>query len=824
MLKSFPNSFVMIRFYERAQAYHGFVRTLRANVTGYFDPEKLFRDARHTIYNEINSGYLLRLRLMICVCIIFQKSKQNGEFESKSFYFCSNAERILSSLVIYAKIDKAFRKILESIDSFVRNGSGWTIKQIEFIDIHLGNYRELRGGCAHAVKLPIRLKNKKSLLNILCHDNKCFLYCIAAKLFPAKNNKGRVSKYKKYIKYFDTRGITFPVKLVDIYKFERKNNLKIHVFGYENNDVFPIYVSKNLKSRQPDIDLLYYEKHFFFITNFGRFLNSKPGLYHFCRNCLNGFQRKATLESHRQICEKQNPQKLSLPSNLTLKFNALNKMLYHPYAAYADFECVCSKIPTVLPNTSKSFSCAFEKHTAVSYTLIVLDINDNIVFHEFYLGVDAVTKFLNTLKFVYSKVMEKMKTIIPMNTNLSAIYNENICHICGKEFIPGEIKTRDHCHYSGHIRGLAHQSCNINMRATYFLPVIIHNAKNYDNHLILKHIPENYVQNIHIIPVNLEKFTMFTLDTIKFIDSYQFLDVSLESLVYHLVKSGHKFNIFNRFYQNEKNRHLLLRKGLFPYSYFQSLDVLEETGLPPRSAFYNRLTESDISREDYEHACAVYKAFDCKKFSDYLELYQNCDVILLAEVFTSFRRTAMNYYSLDPVHFVTSADLTWNAGLKLTKIELQLFSDINDYVWLQSQMRGGICFLGKRHATANDPYIPETYNSDKDNSFLIALDANNLYGFVMIQPLPYGNFRWLTDSEVKKFNILETTPNSSVGYLLEVDLDYPEELHILHDDLPMAPEHLKITYEMLSPHAKNLCDSLNLKHILPCKKLTPNFF
>lgn len=695
------------------------------------------------------------------------------------------------------------------------------------MDLHLGNYREFRGGCAHAVQLPARLKNKKSLLNIRCHDNKCFIYCIAAKLYPVKRNKERVSNYLKCVKkYFNTRNISFPVKLSDVYKFEIKNNLKIHIFGYENKDVFPLYVSKNTKkSRYPDVDLLYYDKHFFLITNFRRFLNFKPGIYYFCRNCLNGFQRKSTLDSHSLICEKQNPQKLSIPSKLSLKFNALSKMLYHPFAAYADFECICSKIHTVLPNTGESFVFPFEKHTAVSYTLIVLDINDAIIFHEFYVGSDAVANFLNTLKIVYKKVMTKMKKIIPMNTNLRALYNENVCHICGNEFNPGDIKTRDHCHWTdGHIRGLAHQSCNINMRAAYFLPVMIHNGKNYDNHLILKEIPENYAQNIYIIPVNLEKFTMFSLDTIKFIDSFQFLDKSLESLVQNLLKSGHEFKIFNNFYQNEENRELLLRKGIFPYSHFDSLNVLEELGLPPKSAFYNRLTQKDITEEEYQHACAVFKAFECKTFSDYLELYQNCDVILLAEVFTSFRRTAMNYYQLDPVHFVTRADLTWNAGLKLSKIEVQLFSDVNDYVWVESQMRGGICFLGKRHVIANDPYIPETYNPNKDNSFIICLDANNLYGFVMVQPLPYGNFRWLSEAEVKKFNILETTPTSSVGYLLEVDLDYPKELHNYHDDLPMAPEHLNITYNMLSPHAKKLCDSLNLKHVLPCKKLTPNFF
>ena len=816
----------MIRFYEKEVAYHGYVKTLRANITNYIDPEKLFRDARSIIFNEINSGYLLRLRIIICLSILFQKTKENEPIQLKNFYFCSKTERILSSFMIYSKIDKAFRKILESIDAFIRQGSGWTIRNIEYIDVHLGNYRELRGGC-HVVQLPVRLKNKKSLLNIRCYDNKCLLYCVAAKLFPVKYNKTRASKYKKQIKCFNTQGMTFPVKLSDICAFERKNNLKIHVFGIENNDVFPLYVSKNEnKSRYPNIDLLFFQNHYFLITNLGSFLISKPGLYYFCRNCMNGFQRKSTLNSHKLLCEKQNPQKLSIPSNLTLKFNALSKMLYHPYAAYADFECICAKISTVLPNTDKSFTCPFEKHVAVSYTLVVLDVNDTIVFHEFYVGHDAVMKFLETLKSVYIKVMQEMKKKLPMNTDLKSNYNENICYICEKEFLPGQIKTRDHDHFSndGQIRGLAHQSCNVNLRATYFLPVIIHNSKNYDNHLILKHIPENYAQSISIIPVNLEKFTMFTLDSIKFLDSFQFLDTSLENLVQNLIKSNHEFKIFNCFYQNEKNRNLLLRKGVFPYSYFQSLSVLNEPGLPPKSAFYNRLTETDISDQDYEHALAVYEAFGCKRFSDYLEIYQNCDVILLAEVFTSFRRASMNYYSLDPVHFITSADLTWNAGLKLTKVELQLFSDINDYIWVESQMRGGICFLGKRYAVSNDPYISENYNPNKENSYIIGVDANNLYGFAMCQPLPYGNFRWLSQSEIDTFNILDTTPNSSVGFLLEIDLEYPQELHCLHDDLPMAPQHLNITYDMLSEHAKKLCDSLNLKHVLPCKKLTPNFF
>ena len=822
-----------INFYQRASSFGGYVRSLRADLTNYIDIDQLFVDARSIIYNELNVSVVLRIRLIICVCILFEKTN-NHEIETKNFYFCSKAERILSNTMIYEKIDNAFKKIRESIDSFIRNGSNWVVKKIQYIDLHIGNYRDIRGGCIHAAQLPARFKNKQSLLNIQCRDNKCFIYNVIAKLYPMSQkskNYRRVTNYKKYVKYFNMRGITYPVKLCDVPKFEKLNNLIINVFSYEDNEIYPLYISKKRETKRAVIDLFLYEKHYYLIKNLSSFLQDpkkKNSIRYFCRNCLNGFQRQSSLISHKEICEVHKPQKLSLPTNFSVKFNALPKMLYHPFSAFADFECITQKISTALPCSSKSFTCQLEKHEAVSYTLIVIDINDRIIFHEFYVGVDAATKFLITLKKVFNKVMEKMKKIVPMNTNLRTDYDKNTCHICQNEFKIGEIRTRDHSHWStdGHIRGLAHQSCNLNMRATYFLPVVIHNSKNYDNHLILKGIPQNYVESVYIIPVNTEKFTMFYLDSVKFIDSFQFLDSSLESLVQNLKKSDHKFNIFNQFFENEneENKKMLLGKGIFPYSYFESLSILEEKSLPPKNAFYNQLTKSNISDEDYEHACAVYKAFKCKTFSDYLELYQNLDVVLLSEVFTSFRRTSISYYKLDPIHFVTSADLTWNAGLKLSKIELELFRDINDYIWLENHMRGGICLLGKRYAVANDPYIPESYNSNIENSFIFSLDANNLYGYSMIQSLPYGNFHWLTLSEIQNFNILQTTENSPMGFILEVDLLYPTELHNMHDDLPMAVEHLHITYDMLSPHAKRLCDSLNLKHLFPCKKLTPNFF
>ncbi|GFT73877.1 uncharacterized protein TNCV_1353341 [Trichonephila clavipes] len=139
-------------------------------------------------------------------------------------------------------------------------------------------------------------------------------------------------------------------------------------------------------------------------------------------------------------------------------------------------------------------------------------------------------------------------------------------------------------------------------------------------------------------------------------------------------------------------------------------------------------------------------------------------------------------------------------------------------------MRGGICFLGKRHDKANNPYVVETYNEKKPHNYIVALDANNLYGYVMSQPLPIGNFSWLTPEEINDFNVFNYDQNSKVEFVIEVDLRCPKHLQLQTNDLPLAPKHLNITYDMLSPYSKRLCDKFNLRHTLPSKKLTPNFY
>jgi len=123
--------------------------------------------------------------------------------------------------------------------------------------------------------------------------------------------------------------------------------------------------------------------------------------------------------------------------------------------------------------------------------------------------------------------------------------------------------------------------------------------------------------------------------------------------------------------------------------------------------------------------------------------------------------------------------------LKMTKQWLELLNDYNMILMIENGIRGGISQCSNRYAVANNKYMKENYDKTKESTFLEYLDANNLYGWAMSKYLPYGGFKW-GDTNIDVLNIPD---DSHKGYILEVGLSYPKELHDLHSDLPVAPEN-----------------------------------
>jgi len=166
---------------------------------------------------------------------------------------------------------------------------------------------------------------------------------------------------------------------------------------------------------------------------------------------------------------------------------------------------------------------------------------------------------------------------------------------------------------------------------------------------------------------------------------------------------------------------------------------------------------------------------------------------------------------------VTLPSLAWTSALKFTGVELDLITDPDAYLMIENNMRGGIATISHRHASATNPLV-EGYDPTKPTSYITYLDANNLYGDAMSNPLTVGKFQFLPQTEIDQFDLMSVPPVGDTGYIIECDLIYPEHLHPLHSDYPLAPEHLTVNVEMLSPFATQFIN----KEWKSSKKLIPN--
>ena len=195
-----------------------------------------------------------------------------------------------------------------------------------------------------------------------------------------------------------------------------------------------------------------------------------------------------------------------------------------------------------------------------------------------------------------------------------------------------------------------------------------------------------------------------------------FMSSSLDSLVNNLAWGGHEFWGFESY--NCSQRELLIRKGIYPYKYMESWDRFKETGLPGIKRFYSNLNMSGVSDTDYEHACSVWQEFGIRNMGEYHDLYLRTDVILLADVFESFRRVCLENYRLDSSHFYTAPGLAWKACLKKTGIRSELLLDPDMLLMFKRGIRGGITQSVHRWAAVNNPYMGSEYDPSHPTKYL----------------------------------------------------------------------------------------------------------
>ena len=200
----------------------------------------------------------------------------------------------------------------------------------------------------------------------------------------------------------------------------------------------------------------------------------------------------------------------------------------------------------------------------------------------------------------------------------------------------------------------------------------------------------------------------------------------------------------------------------------------------------------DITNVDYRHGKTIFEYLVNNNLGDYHGLYVQSDILLFADVFENFRNMCIKVYKLDPARFLSAPGLAWQACLKKTKVELELLTDVDMLLTVEKGIRGEICHAIYRYAKGNNKYI-KNYNKDIEESFLAYLDDNNLHGWAMSQKLSASGFKW--KKNMLKFNgefIKNYDKDSDKGYILKVDVEYPKNLHGLHEDLPFLPQRMEI--------------------------------
>ena len=783
-------------------------------------------------------------KVQFCLACTFRK-EVNEIVTYTLGYFVSENFIITQSRNIDEIIENVREEFDEKIAVFESRGSGWALDDCDRLDLRIGVYNPLGGGCH--IDLPKQLKNKHAIINIESKDNKCFLWSVCAALYSTSNHPERAEQYYKYEKLIYTDGIEFPTKLNKIDKFELKNeklDIAINVYSYDKNNISislvnPLRISKNYNAKNI-VNLLLFDGHYFWIKNLNRLIGNFASInHHFCHACFASFDRKSRLIKHKEICQKYKPSIAILPKeeDKKLYFWQYEKQMKFPYVCYADFECILKKSDSYISKKSK----IYQTHEPISYCLVCIK-NDSEIFHFNYeRGKDVMKNFYKELKNLEKQILNKINDIKPMKNltheQFDNFINSDVCHICNKPFNlePNEqgiieMKVRDHCHMSGDFRGAAHPTCNLNYQIPKNIPLIIHNSKGYDSHFIIKYLNDKVFKKCDLIPKNSEQILSFSLDNITFLDSYQFMKESLAKMVNNLRDGDYEFPITSNLYKDEIQinpniKNLILKKGSFPYDFFDNENKFNLKHLPSRNQFYSSLSQENISDEDYEHAKNIWKAFNMKNFGDYHDLYLILDTILLADCFQNFRKIIHKEYGLEPCHFYSIPMLAWNACLKISDVKLDLITDVDMYNFLQEGIRGGMSCVNIRHAKANNKYM-KNYDANKESVYLGYHDCNNLYGFSMNQSLPMSDFSWIDELEYENIDWENMPTNDETGYILEVDLEYPDNLHDLHNDFPLGPEKMKISNQNLSEYQKNLLEYLkNFGYRrAPTEKLLTTFY
>ena len=526
-----------------------------------------------------------------------------------------------------------------------------------------------------------------------------------------------------------------------------------------------------------------------------------------CDFCMNKFKTMKEIEHHKQVgcpCLKD-PREVVYCKEKNLVFDKYEALGMLNTYIVADFESVLKKY-----NKHKTDTLILKNaQVPFMYCLKIVSkyIPEKLFIYKGKSSHDTMRHFYKDIygiSYYYNKfIKENQKEMINTPEWDEKFINEKNCYLCGcelsEDFTAENGKCKDHDHITGEILGIACKRCNLKRTEKQrYIPLIFHNAKNYDNHHILKYFDlvdnnlinkVNNIENLddldnidvnekietnntlkgyikNTININTEKSLSLTLGVqhkvnkneqdyyiddknftdIRIIDSCQFFLKSLEELVEILKKDGiDNFKYMKEYFKDKTED--ILRKNLMSYRYFDNYNKYDN----PVEELYDKKLYDEFNKEKYNIMLDTIKKFNIKTAGEYYYIYLICDVLELADFIVSAREKLKETHKLDILQFYGAPSYTWNCFLYESRIELEHIKDINKLSFFKKMIRGGPSFISKRYAKANNIYCKD-YNKLKRYTYLEYLDMNNLYGAAMKQPLPYGEIEKIDDKTIEKYN------------------------------------------------------------------------
>ena len=768
-------------------------------------------------------GFKIQITL---VCKMASSNISQGTEIEDIAFFSSLAEEVFEGTDLESLISSMIDRLLEHMINFQKGRSNWRFQKVERVEIQTD---EMRVG--KYIPLPDFLAVKKAIINMRNeNDEECLKWCIGRSQHLVERNAERItSLLRRQCEEFDWNGISFPVGWKDIDRFERNNDISVNVLGLVGKDIVTLRKTKEKKERHVILFKLQTSKtsHFALVKNLNRLwfgVDSKHrSQRQVCDGCLNSFASEKSFQQHQEFCVHDGVRAVLPPADSTMEFRKIGAATEVPFVIFADFESILKPVSFFIGEKTRQIQqhipCSFcffpVSRIGIEFSPVLFRGNEGDDVGKIFLE-----KLMKQVKFILTEIRRPLinknwKRIIWEKGEQEKFLAAEVCWLCEKTVEEND-KVADHCHLTGRFRGAAHNFCNLQAQVPNFTPVFIHNLDGYDSHLFIKTLGNEFGE-IHAIPNNEEKYVSFSLKfawdkyvnekgeekdlkhEIRFVDSLKFMNSSLANLVKNLGKN--ELRNLKRFFPDDVE--LLSRKGVYPYEYMTSFEKFAETELPPKSAFFSQLNGEGISDEDFSHAQNVWGKFCTTNLGDYHDLYLKTDVLLLADVIENFRQVLLENYHLDPAWFLTAPSFFWAAMLKMTQVELELICEGNMemFRFFERQIRGGVASVFRRFSQANNKF-QEDFNPEKPSKFIVYLDANSLYPTAMMQALPVGNFQWMSKSALQNWERIVNSENT--GCTLEVDLEYPRNLHDFHDDFPLAPELLETNgFQKLIPNLRD---------------------